>query len=80
MNIVILGLGLIGASLAKALKKHTNHHIIGIDIDTAVLDSALKQNVIDEIGTVQSIKKADIIYLCIYPEAAINFIKQNKKT
>ena len=29
MNILVCGLGLIGASLAKTLKKNTNHHIMG---------------------------------------------------
>lgn len=77
MNIVIVGLGLIGASLAKALKKYTNHHIIGIDINSKILNDALDFKVIDEIGSSKSITKADIIYLCIYPESAINFVKEN---
>lgn len=79
MNIVIVGLGLIGASFAKAFKMYTSHYIIGIDTDLEVLHSALKNNVIDKIGTSQSITDADIIYLCIYPEDAINFIEENKK-
>ena len=29
MKILIAGLGLIGASIAKSLKKNTSHHILG---------------------------------------------------
>lgn len=77
MNIIIVGLGLIGASFAKSLKKYTKHHIIGIDINSKILNDALNSKIIDEIGSSKSITKADIIYLCIYPESAINFIKEN---
>lgn len=79
MNIVIVGLGLIGASFAKAFKMYTSHHIIGMDTKPLVLNDALKYNVIDKIGTFKSIAEADIIYLCLYPEDAIKFIEKNKK-
>ena len=37
MNIGIIGLGLIGGSLAKALKKYTNHYVYGQDILSCLL-------------------------------------------
>ena len=40
MNIGIVGLGLIGGSLAKALRQKTDHHLLGFDQDQAVLDRA----------------------------------------
>ena len=40
MNIAIVGLGLIGGSLAKALRQKTDHHLLGFDQDRAVLDRA----------------------------------------
>lgn len=77
MNIVIVGLGLIGASLAKAFKEYTSHHIIGIDEDLNVLDDAIGFNVIDKAGDSKDLNNADIIYLCIYPKEAIKFIENN---
>lgn len=36
-QIVIVGLGLIGGSIAKALKQHTGHKVYGIDQDEGAL-------------------------------------------
>ena len=50
MNIVVIGLGIIGGSFAKALKKYTNHNIIGINRTRSVLERAYEEKAIDEIG------------------------------
>ena len=41
MQIAIIGLGLIGGSLAKALKENTEHTVIGFDRDENTLLDAL---------------------------------------
>ena len=46
-KIVIIGLGLIGGSIAKALKK-AGFCVAGIDVDNERLEQALFENVIDE--------------------------------
>ena len=33
MRIIVVGLGLLGGSFCKALKKYTDHHVIGVDAD-----------------------------------------------
>ena len=48
MIITAVGLGLIGGSLCKAVKKHTNHTVYGIDINTETIAMALSQNAIDK--------------------------------
>jgi len=49
MNIYIIGLGLIGSSIARAIrKKQLNHKIYGYDIDFDSVKYALKENIIDE--------------------------------
>lgn len=77
MNIAIVGLGLIGGSIAKALKKYTEHYLIGIDIDERIASSALENGAIDEIGGTDSLVEADVIFLCLYPNANIEFAKKN---
>lgn len=77
MNIVIVGMGIIGGSYAKALKKYTNHKVIGINRSPKPLEKALNINAIDEIGISESLKTADIIILCVYPQAAIDYIEKN---
>ncbi|MBP1045676.1 prephenate dehydrogenase [Enterococcus sp. BWM-S5] len=66
-KIVIVGLGLIGSSLALAVKKeHPKVTIIGIDIQEASEEFALKRGIIDERGAElqEAAAEADVILLC----------------
>jgi len=66
-KVSIIGLGLIGGSLAKALKRSfPKLHIAGVDINYADLDSALNESVIDAaFGNLkQAIENAEVIFLC----------------
>ena len=75
-RIVIVGMGIIGGSFAKALKKYTDHYVIGINRTHSVLERALRENAIDEIGDEQSLKKADIVILALYPAAAVSYVEK----
>ncbi len=77
MNIAVIGLGLIGGSLCKSLKKHTFHHIMGIDRDKETIRKALEQNAIDEEITVDKLKEANLSIICLYPEAICEFVREN---
>ncbi len=76
MNIIISGLGIIGGSYAKALKKYTDHHIIGINRSPEPLRQALECSAIDEIGSPEDLKRADMIILGTFPEAAVSFTEE----
>ena len=79
MNILVCGLGLIGASLAKTLKKNTKHHIMGWNRTDSVSKRALSDGVIDEIGQLEDLMpKADVTIVNFYPEAIAPFIKEHK--
>lgn len=77
MNIAVVGLGLIGGSICKSLKKHTFHHIMGIDSDGETVRKALEQGAIDEEITVGELDKANLTIICLYPEAICSFVKEN---
>ncbi len=80
MKILIVGLGLIGASLAKTLKKNTKHHIMGWNRTTSVSQRALSDGAIDETGELDVlIPKADVTIINFYPDAIVPFIKENKE-
>lgn len=79
MNIAIIGMGIIGGSFAKAFKKYTNHHIIGINRTKSTLQQAFDCGAIDEMGDEKSLEKSDVIILAVYPKAAVNFIEKNGK-
>ena len=63
MNILVCGLGLIGASLAKTLKKNTKHHIMGWNRTDSVSKRALSDGVIDEIGQLEDLMPKAIFTL-----------------
>ena len=76
MNIAVIGLGIIGGSFCKAIKKYTDHYVIGINRTQKTAQKALDEGAIDEIGTVQSLEKADLVILCMYPQADVEFVEQ----
>ena len=77
MNIAVVGLGLIGGSICKALKQNTFHHIMGIDSDKNTIQMALEQNAIDEEITAERLCEASLTIICLYPEAIVNFVREN---
>lgn len=79
MNIAVVGLGLIGGSFCKSLKKHTFHHIIGIDTNKEVLKKALSDNSIDEIGDESNLSEANLTIICLYPDSIMRFVNDNAK-
>ncbi len=78
MKIGIVGLGLIGGSYAKSLKKY-GYKIYGIDISQESLDYALEHNIIDVGDTDPSniLKDIDVVFICLYPDDAIKFVHKN---
>ncbi len=77
MNIVISGMGIIGGSMAKAIKKYTDNYVYGINRSPLPLKKALECGAIDEIGNSDTLEKADMLVLCTYPEASVRFVEEN---
>lgn len=77
MNIAVVGLGLIGGSFCKALKKNTFHRILGIDTNKETIEKALACGAIDEEITVDRLSEVNLTIICLYPEAIVNFVKEN---
>lgn len=48
-HIVIVGLGLIGGSMAKALRGFEDFDLIGVDVSEPTLRYALEQDVVDRV-------------------------------
>ena len=75
----IVGLGLIGGSYAKALRRLGVKKIIAVDSDKAVLALALEEGVIDAPCSVpdESLHEADVIIFAVYPAVICDFVKKN---
>lgn len=80
MNIVVVGLGVIGGSFAKALKKAGYEDVFGVDIDSETLKKAEELKIIKKGCTTgkEFFKQADLIILSIYPRLIVNFLENNK--
>ncbi|WP_163654167.1 prephenate dehydrogenase [Listeria sp. PSOL-1] len=66
-NVLIVGLGLIGGSIALSIKEaHQAAHIIGIDVSHRSLEAGITLGIIDEIGEslIIDAKRADLIIFC----------------
>lgn len=75
-RILIAGLGLIGGSAAKALKKAGYGRLYGFDSDSSVISSAVSEGVL--LGGYTDISKLpeyDLIICCLPPAAAAGFCR-----
>lgn len=77
MIIAVVGMGIIGGSFCKAIKKNTDHYVIGLNRTKSTLEKALADGAIDKIGDRNSLSEADVVILALYPQAAIDFIEKN---
>ncbi|MCL2517768.1 MAG: prephenate dehydrogenase [Oscillospiraceae bacterium] len=76
-TIGIIGLGLIGGSMARAIKANTGNTVFGYDINENVLTQAIAQNAIDKIIKEDEFCKCDNILVALYPNDTIEFVKKN---
>ncbi len=79
-NITIVGLGLIGGSIAKAISKNIQvKNIWAVDTDETTLKLATEEKVISKgyIDPKYPLENSDIVIICTYPDTTLNFIKSN---
>lgn len=81
MNIVVVGLGVIGGSFTMALKNAGFKDVYGIDINEESLRKAEDLGLIKEGFTKgeEILKSADLIIISLYPRLVKNFIEENKE-
>ena len=70
----IVGLGLIGGSLAKALHAYTDRTVLGYDADGAVLTRALEEEVLSGVLTPERLAECDLVIVALYPAAAVEYV------
>lgn len=76
MNVGILGLGLIGGSLARAYKK-AGHTVLACDLDKSMLAFAQLAEVVDAPLTTENLPKCELVLLSIYADASATWLEQN---
>lgn len=79
-KILIVGLGLLGGSYARGLKRY-GFHISAITKEQASIDYAIRENIIDE-GSVEldekMIGEADVVIFALYPQTFVKWIEKNQ--
>ena len=80
-KILIVGLGLLGGSYAKVLKRF-GFHISAITKEQSSIDYAIKEQLIDEGSTEldeKIIGEADFVIFALYPHVFVEWIEQNQR-
>ena len=79
-RILIVGLGLLGGSYARGLKRF-GFHISAITKEQSSIDFALKEGIIDEGSTEidgRMIGEADLVIFALYPHVFVEWIEENQ--
>ena len=79
-KILIVGLGLLGGSYARILKRF-GFHISAITKEQSSIDYAINENIIDEGSTEldkRIIGEADLVIFALYPHVFVEWIEQNQ--
>ena len=77
MTTGIVGLGLIGGSLAKAYKQDPANTVYGSDLDGQTLGLAVIDGVVDAELTRENIGLCDLILIAVTPKAAAGWLEEN---
>lgn len=79
-HIVIVGLGLIGGSLAKALRGFEGFDLIGLDVSQPTLRYAVEQDIVDRVETdpAHALAQGDLVLLCLHPQGIVDFMAQHR--
>lgn len=79
MTVGIVGLGLIGGSMAKSIKARTAHTVFGSDLDAETMMMARMCGAIDAPLTEESLPQCDLVLVAIRPAAAVEWVRENAK-
>ncbi len=75
MKIGIVGLGLIGGSMARSIKAHTKHTVLGIDLKESEMKKAELVGAIDGRLTDEEIPSCDVLIIALFPAQIVNYVR-----
>ncbi|MGI6177355.1 MAG: prephenate dehydrogenase [Eubacterium sp.] len=76
MTVGVVGLGLIGGSLARAYKR-SGCTVYGADTDKITMDFSVLAGAVDKELTDENIPECDVIFLAITPEKTVEWLKDH---
>lgn len=75
MTVGIVGLGLIGGSMAKSIKARTAHTVLGCDLESETMMLARMCGAIDAPLTEENLASCDLLLVAIRPAAAVEWVR-----
>jgi len=77
VNVGIVGLGLIGGSMAKSIKVRTANTVWGIDLDAETMTLSRLSGAIDGALTAENLPLCDLVLVAIRPAAAVAWVREH---
>lgn len=74
----VAGLGLIGGSMAKAIRTYTRCALLGWNRSGAVLERAEAEGVVDGALTRENLRDCDLVIVGLYPQATVDFVAEHR--
>ena len=74
MKTIVVGLGLMGGSMAMAIRKYTNHEVYGWNRTASVVEKAMTEGVIHGIADATTFAEADLVIISLYPQSTVDFL------
>ena len=80
-TLAIIGLGLIGGSLAIALKGFEDYEVVGVDVSQPTLRYAAEHGVGDRVteSAADVIPQADVVALALHPQGILDFLTEHRE-
>lgn len=75
MTIGVVGMGLIGGSLCRALKQYTTHRVLGHTRNQKTVAFALSVQAID--APLEDLSEPDIVFVALPPETTIEYLRKH---
>ncbi len=79
-RVAVVGLGLIGGSIAMALQGFEDCQVVGVVRSQRTYDFAVAHHVADQVTTdaAQAVREADVVWLCLPPQAILDFLSAHR--
>lgn len=76
-TVVVVGLGLIGGSVALALSATGRYEVLGIERDADTVRAALEKGAVTRCGDATLLGEADMVILALSPRGSVAFLREH---
>ena len=75
-TVVIVGLGLMGGSMAKAIHARTDCKVYGWNRTRSVAEKAVAEGTLDGVADDEALAAADLVIVGLYPQSTIDWMTE----